>query len=360
MNQMKLINKMCWTLCFSIVVISLYGCSSTTNQYSPDQVIQNALDEETPSYYGEIETITNVEGEKIKEIMREWRSTDGKTRIEIQGQDGSNETITVNDGTRLTLYEIAQNKAYIIDDVDVLSFNLSPREQVNMLLEMIRDTHELSNKEGEKVGGRDTYQIIGEVKKESSLFGDVELWIDKETWLILKMTLHAGDSVTTTAYKKIDYNPKMSSELFVIDLPENVEVESMTNMLDTLDIPLEDIPTKIGGSVYYFPETEGLEISSIEVYELQGELNRNEVNLDYTKDGLPLLTLSIFETEHKGSSMEDEIVNIRGYKGNYTTFGDVRTLLWEEDGLTYSVLLIDPNFSLEELVHLTERMDMIQ
>lgn len=358
---MNLIKKINMTIFLGGVAISLFGCSSTTNQYSPDQVIQNALKEKVPSYYGEIESTIHDQGVETKEIMREWRSNDGKTRIELQHQDGSSEAITVNDGHVLTIYEADQNKAYMIDDPEILSFNLSPREQVNMLLEMIRDTHELSNKDGEKVVGRDTYHILAKVKKDNTLFGDVELWIDKETWLILKMILHAGDRVTTTTYTKVDFKTKMSSELFEVDLPEDVELEDMQDVAHTLEISLEDIPTMIGNSAHYFPETEELKISLIELYELQGELNRNEVSIDYTKNGLPLLTLSIFETGVDTlDDLPGEMVEVRNGAGIYETLGDVRSLLWQEDGFTYSILLIDPNYTLEELIDLTEEMETIQ
>jgi len=358
---MNLIKKISLTIFFGGVVVSLFGCSSTTNQYSPDQVIQNALEEEMPSYYGEVESIIHDQGIETREIMREWRSNDGKTRIELQHQGGSNKTISVNDGHVLTIYEADQNKAYMIDDPEILSFNLSPREQVNMLLKNIRDTHELSTKDGGKVISRDTHHISAKTKKNDTLFGDVELWIDKETWLILKMTLHAGDSVTTTAYTKIDFKTNMSSELFVIDLPEDVEIENMSDIAKTKEISLEDVPSKIGKSVNYFPETEEFKISLVELYELQGELNRNEVSIDYTRNGLPLLTLSVFE---KGTDTLDdlpgEIVKVRNHDGIYETLGDVRSLLWQEDGFTYSILLIDPNYAIEELIHLTEKMEAIR
>lgn len=49
---MNLLKKISLAFISGGIAISLYGCSSTTNQYSPDQVIQNALKEEMPSYLG--------------------------------------------------------------------------------------------------------------------------------------------------------------------------------------------------------------------------------------------------------------------------------------------------------------------
>src|SRR5699024_11853090 len=110
---MNLIKKINMTIFLGGVAISLFGCSSTTNQYSPDQVIQNALKEKVPSYYGEIESTIHDQGVETKEIMREWRSNDGKTRIELQHQDGSSEAITVKDrkSTRLNSSHVSNSYA---------------------------------------------------------------------------------------------------------------------------------------------------------------------------------------------------------------------------------------------------------
>lgn len=354
--------KISMTIFLGGIAIGLYGCSSATNQYSPDQVIQNALEEATPAYYGEVEFIMNDQGKETREILREWRNKDGKTRIESQHQDGSNQTISVNDGSALTLYEVDQNKVYMIDDVEISSLNQpSPRDQVNMLLELIRDTHKLSTNEGEEVVGRDTYHIFAKANQSNTLFGDVELWIDNETWLIVKMILHTGDSETTMTYTTIDFDYKMSPDLFTVDLPEDVEVENLTGMLEPLEISLEDVPTKIGRSVVYFPETDELKISLIELYELQGEINRNEVSFNYTKNGLPLLTLSIFETaDDMADDIVGEMINIRNYEGAYSALGELRSILWNEDGMTYSILLIDPNLTVEEVIQMAEEMVVIQ
>ncbi len=359
---MKLMRKFSMTILLGVVAMSLYGCSSQTNQYSPDQVIQNALEESTPAYYAELEMIVSDKGETTVEIMKEWRSSDGKIRTESQNLDGNYQIISANNGSILTLYEVDQNKAYIIDDEEILSFNKpSLKDQANMLLEMVRDTHEISTKDEEKVVGRDTHHLFAKAKKNDTLFGDLELWIDKENWLVLKSIFNVGNTVTETTYTKIDFNAKIPSDLFTIDLPADVEVVNTNDMLETEEISLEEIPVKIGKPVLHFPETEELQISLIEIYELQGELDRNELSLDYTRDGLPLLILSVFETVNEVvDDTGEESVKIRNQEGSYTELGDFRSVLWEENGLTYSIVFIDPNLTLEEFIEMTGKMELIQ
>lgn len=343
------------------MTMSLYGCSSEGNQYSPDQVIQNALEESTPTYYGEVEIMVNDKGENSGEFMKEWRSSDGKTRIESQDLDGKNKIISVNDGSVMTLYHVDLNEAYIIDDTETLTVNPSLKEQANRLLEMIRDTHDISSEGEANIAGRNAHHLLAKANKKGALFGDLELWIDKEHWLILKMNLQMGDAQTEMAYTKIDFNAKISSDLFMVDLPADVDVKKLSEMSDTKEISLEEVPTKIGKSVVYFPETEDLKISQIDLYELYGELNRNEISIDYTKNSLPLLTLSVFESEEENlGDAEGESVDIRNQEGTYTELGEFRSVTWQEDGNTYSILIIDPSLTLEEVIHMTAGMKSIQ
>jgi hypothetical protein len=226
---------------------------------------------------------------------------------------------------------------------------------------MVRDTHEISTKKEDKVAGRDAHHLRAKAKNNGTLLGDLELWIDKESWIVLKMILHMGDNVTEMTYTTIDLNAKMSPDLFTVDLPEDVKVENLLDVLETKEISLEEVPGKIGESTVYFPETEELRISLIELYEQQGELNRSEVSIDYTKDGLPLLTLSVFETVNEGiDDVKEQTVEIRNQEGFYLELGDFRSVLWDENGVTYSIVLIDPNLTLEELINMSEEMELIK
>lgn len=360
---MKIIKRISITIFLGVVGMSIYGCSSDANQYSPDQVIHNALKEIIPAYYGEVEIITNHQDVVRGEVMQEWRSDDGKIRIESEDLDGTHRTISVNNGSVLKLYELEQNKAFIIEDPKLLSLNQpSPKEQTNKLLESLRDTHEISTKQGEKIADRDTHQLHAKPIKSGTLFGEVELWIDKETWLVLKMVLHTGDAFTEMTYTKIDFNPKLSHDLFTIDLPEDVEIENMLSGLEIREVLLEEISIEIGESTMYFPETEDLKISLIELYDYQDELTRNEVSIDYIKNDLPLLTLLVFETENPEVEdiVEGETIKVRNQKGMYIEQGSFRSVFWDENGITYSIVLIDPNLTLAEILQMTEEMEFVK
>src|SRR5699024_4642831 len=186
LKEMKTIKKLRMIL-LGVMILGLFGCSSETKQYSPDQVINNALEEKDlpGAYYGETESTTSEKGEKVDQyIMKEWRSDDGKARVEATNKDGSDESIAVNDGNEFISYEVEA-----------------------------------------EIAGRDSYHLVAKAKEENTLFGDQELWIDKENWMVLKMIFNTGDSKTEMVYTKIDFNPRIPADTFTLDLPDDVEMK---------------------------------------------------------------------------------------------------------------------------------------
>jgi outer membrane lipoprotein-sorting protein len=351
-----------------VMIMGLFGCSSGTKNFTPEQVVSHALEEEEQeeTYYGEIDMLTSVkDGENEKFKMKEWRSGDGKVRMETTEADGSDESIAVNDGNTFVTYEKDKNQAYFIDDPELLAFNQpSPKEQAQQLLEMIRDTHDISNKGSEKIAGRETYHLTAKAKETNTLFGDQELWIDKENWMVLKMTFHTGDTKTEMTYTKIDFDADIPSGTFEFDLPEDVEMKNLNDINNESEITLEEAQANIG-EFYYFPEADALKITAVDMIELTGELKRKEVNIDYKQDGLPLLTLTIFDSpeEMDNEALDlpgEKKVTIRGTDGFFTDTKEFRSLVWQEKGKNYSILLIDPNLTLDELKDMASEMEIAE
>ena len=366
MGKLTWIKQFYVTILLGVIVLGLLGCASATSQYSPDQVINNAIEETTAlgSYYSEVEMTTSEEGTEIEQvIMKEWRSDDGKARVEIGNKDGGDQSISVNDGNQLILYEQERNQAFTIDDPELLAFNQpSPKEQTNLWLEMIRDTHDISTEGEEEIIGRATYHLVAKPKEENTLFGEQEFWIDKENWLVLKMIQHTGDTKDEILYTKIDFDVKILPELFTLDLPADVDIQNLVDLSQTTEIALEEVADKMEQPIHYFPEKAGLEITAIEMIDIQGEQMYREMSFDYTKNDLPLLTLSIFESpEAEAFDFSDgESVVIRNQEGFYIEFDDIRTLLWQEKGLSYSIMIIDPNLTVEDLKELADEMIVVE
>lgn len=350
------------------MVMNLFGCSFEGSQYSPEQVIQNALAEEekVASYYGEAELIFKEAGE-VSEHMRlkEWRSKDGKIKIETAQIDGGDETISVYNGKEFTVLQVDKNEAFVSNDEELLSdFQPSMKEQAHNMLDMIRDSHEISIEGEEKIAGRETYHLVAKEKDEKTLFGDQELWIDKENWIVLKIFSVMGDHEVEMEHKKIDFDQEMKDEIFTLDLPEDVEIRSFDEISESTEVSLEEAIENIGQPLLYFPEANGLEIASIDLLEVKGEIQRTEVNIDYEKDGLASFTLTVFpadeEDEEDYKLPGEESIDIRDEKGTVMDLDEFRSIVWTENGLTYSVLLTDPKLSIEEFVKMANDMELVE
>lgn len=72
---------------------------------------------------------------------------------------------------------------YTEGDLDGLQ---SPRDQAKLLFNMVKDTHDVKIAGEEKIAGRDTYKVVAKVKKEDTLTGDMEVWIDKKNMANIK------------------------------------------------------------------------------------------------------------------------------------------------------------------------------
>ena len=288
-------------------------------------MINNALEETTEigAYYAESKMVVSEKGKEIeRSLLKEWQSEDGKRRIEIKNKDGSDTNISVNDGKALIMYQVEQNKASIFEDPELFNSNLpSPKEQAHQLLEMVQDSHTISIEDEEEIAGRETYKLLAKANKDNTLFGDLELWIDKENWMILKTVMNSGDVQSEIIYTEIDFKAEFPADIFVLELPDNVEIEDFEDFSETTEITLDEAVEKIGKPLLYFPDSDSRQIVSIELDEIQGERVWKEVGIDYTKDDLPLFTLAVFvapeemdEEELKLELPGESPVTIRGKK----------------------------------------------
>lgn len=362
-----MIKKKIDTFLLITILSLLVGCGKM-NSYSPEQVITNALESENvPTYYGELKmTMDNVE-ELQHVTVTEWRHQD-KSRVEMMS--GDDLTVMVHNGASLTLYEENENKAFVFEDDDMSGLNMNPREQVEMLLDMIRDTHDIEKVGEAEIAGRPAFHMVAKKRKdEKSLFGDQELWIDKEHWVVLKMKSRSGDTQSDIEYTKIDFDTKMDESVFEMELPDDVVIENMDdlNAGTEEELTLEEIPDKIGQSVLYIPDGKSHKMDKITFMEIQGEPIYKDVTIDYKQDGLPLMTLTIISTD--GMEEEEEATEvlddsfeketIRGKEGLLTEMDQFRSISWDEGGLRYSINIIDPNTTWEMVKEWASHMKKI-
>lgn len=348
-----------------VLFLSLIGCSSKMNPFSPEEVIQNALaaEEQMKPYYAESEmTLKEKDGETETVFIKEWHAQD-KIYIEITQED-EHKFIGINDGESFVFYDDIEKTAFSLNDSSISTFNIpSPKEQTMQFLEMIYETHQVEELNEEKIAGRPTYHLKATTGEKNSLLGDTELWIDKEEWLVLKMVSINGDLHTEMTYKTVDFNISIPDEKFVIDLPDDVTIES----LNEETITIEEATGMMNTSFLYLPDTKDYTIDEIQSVELSKDSSHKELVIDYKKDDLPFVSLSVIRnTENEDIDTEEIFIQgeeketIRGVDGSYFELEEFRTLSWREEDINYSLQLIDPHLTREEALKLVENMEFIK
>ncbi|RKJ41280.1 hypothetical protein D7X33_36085 [Butyricicoccus sp. 1XD8-22] len=164
-------------------------------------------------------------------------------------------------------------------------------------------------------------------------------------------------------YTKLDLDADIPEDTFKLELPDDVQIQDLLGVSDAQEVTLEEAVMKIEKPFLYVKEENGLTISRIEVVELEGEFNRNEVNIDYQKDGLPYFSMMVFQSpEEIGEEVEiipgEQKVKVRNQEGFYMEMNDFRSLSWQEEGLNYSILLIDSNLTLDEISEIVSDMEL--
>lgn len=341
----------------SILTLLLGGCSQEM-KVSADEIIHNAIEseKELTTYEGKAE-MKLYEGEKLVDhaIIHESMD-DGKRKIVTEDQINKQITEALNDGKKLLMYDKGAEEAFEIDlgELDGLE-NMSPKEQFKMMLESMGDSHTYEVVGEEKVLDFDTYHIKVKANEKDSLLGDMELWVEQDTWFVVKLTSETGEMKNEIEYMELNFSPKFDADTFTLEIPENVEISGLEESFGPEPVTLEEAEEALGQTFLVFSEEE-MQLSEVNMYDFSEGLGRHEVELNYTTDeDIPLVTLSVFPAEEE-MDLGGNDVTIRGQEGAYEE--TIKGFFWDEDGLRYSLLITNPDMDKEEILKLTESMKL--
>jgi outer membrane lipoprotein-sorting protein len=339
----------------ALIAGSLFaGCSEKELLgMSGDDMIEKIItaESEQASYYAEgvlkmwtDEQITNT----IQ--VKEW--VDGKTgQKRIETEDSGNVSYAVHNGPEILLYEKGAKTAFSMDS-SALQQEPNPTQKQMLLdqLERMRDTHNVKMLGQEKLQNREVMHIELTPKEGNSLLMSSQYWIDPKKWTVVKATSTYGDTKSEILYDVIDYNPEFTDQTFTLDIPADVEVKKMNDVMNNKEITMEEAEKAVGKPFLQYAE-EDLQLSRIEMTSSMGEHSRDEVTLYYVKDNKPELNMTIFkapeENVYEKLLPEEKKVNIRDTEGSYMSI--IRNLSWSEDGLRYSVMGENETWTEEKL-----------
>ncbi|WP_440115756.1 LolA family protein [Paenibacillus sp. QZ-Y1] len=328
----------------ALLAVSLLGGCAEKDMLamSGDEMIEKVVSAETEpaSYYAEgvMKVWTD---DKLTNTMhiKEW--VDGQTgRKRTETEENGKVSYAVNNGTEITIYEKETGTAY---SMNVSSLGEQPKQtQKQMLvdqLERLRDSHDVDMKGQEKLHGQDVIHIKLTPKEEGTLSISSEYWVDPKTWMIVKVISEYGDGKSEMVYNPIQYDPEFPGDIFVIDIPKEVDVKDLNDLSQSSEVTLEEAKQALGQSFLQY-KGEGMELSRIEMSHTGGELNRDEVTLYYVRDNKVEVSLTIFKTPEDDANPtllpDEKSTEVRGVEGTYMK--SIRNISWDEAGLRYSLM----------------------
>lgn len=350
-----------WLVSVGFITMFLIGCQSA-DQFSPEQVMEKALEseaDETP-YYGEMEMTIKDDEDTFTITSKEWHK--GNQSLDETVTEGE-KMITLKNGESVMIYDVAENVVMETEFAANSELNLSSKERLENMLELVGKTHTLEKKQDEQIAGRDAMHIVAEKNPgEKSIFGTQEIWIDKENWLVLKTIDKTEDSYSVMEYTTLEMDPNMSDDIFTLDLPDDVEVESLDDLNNEEQISLEEGIEKIGGPFMYLKETEDLTLEKITYFNFDESETTLSIDLSYHLSGLPYMELSVMEKTDDDLMDDDlsETIEVRGEEASYLDLDGAHMVTWIEGDFQYNAWFINPNMSMDEVKALLEEMEEIQ
>ena len=338
-----------------MLALSLAACNTEVGTISPQEVIENVVKENKQPFSYYAESITTL-SDGVSLTMKEWKDATGKTRTEFLDSFG-HESYSVNDGSTIWTYDYESNEMFklSLDEYDQESINKSPSEQAKLMLEAIENTHTIEVVGNETLLDREVIHVKATPnKQESNLFGEHELWIDKETWFVLKSSSKIDDSMTTTEYTHFEIDPKFKNNLFVFEMPEGAQMNELS------EIVIHDVKEAaqyLNQPFYYVEEQDNILLNDITVFSMEDI--PAQLTFNYIKNNLPYFSLVVMPVEEANKEYNGKDgINVRGQEASLEEFGDFRSIMWVQDGIGYSVFIDEADVTTEEVLALIENMKM--
>ncbi|MEH6942693.1 outer membrane lipoprotein-sorting protein [Bacillus sp. JJ722] len=342
-----------------IISMSVMGGCSQQMKDSAGEVVANAIEaeREVNSYYAEA-TMKTFEKEQLVEDAKliEYMGDNGKMKMITENKKGKERVTVLNDGKQMLMYDEGNKQAFsmnISSPVDMLSN--SPKESVNVMLESMKDTHKQQVIGEEKINGFNTTHIKLKPNRKDDIIGETDLWIDQKTWFIIKSKYYTADTKMIIEYKKVDFSPKFADDTFKLDIPKSVKITPTEDMNNERAGTIEDAEAAIGQPFLLINENDAT-VEKIMLADLNGEIDRTEVNVSYKNENGPLFNLAVFKTPEDDELKVKGNYKIRGQNAEY--YESIRNILWDENGVRYTIYIQNPHLPFEDVVKMMEKMKL--
>ncbi|KEI02844.1 LolA family protein [Clostridium botulinum] len=361
-------------LIMSVIVMSFSifftGCDSKSS-IIPEDIITNVvnLNKEVKYFYGESKTENYKKDKKISTInIKEWSIPGNKVRREVinVGDSGKiDKAIMTCDGKKMIIYTKALDSYMESTNIAKDDFiSRSPKKVAMDEIANITKTHTIEVKGEEEVNGRKTYHLYAKPKKgqeNKSLFGDVNYWIDKENWFVVKSECVSGDMRTISEYTNVNLKLEINESIFTQKIPNGAKVHNLDDREKDENITLNEVNAKLGTNILIY---NGIDYKLDKInYSKNNKEIGEEFNQIYTNNkGVALFSISMKKVAKKDKNDKNiklpgiESTTVRGVSGEIMEMKSFKSISWQEDGINYAVFSSSVNCVLDDLKKVAEEL----
>ena len=247
------------------------GCSLLSSGGITEAMVQG--EQEINTFYGEAEIRQYYNEELLCTVSyKEWKGTENKYRVEcktaitdgykenvdnglIKGNIDAEEEIDVTDGNQLIAYVPSTETYYIrtatladeVNPVAVQGINQillygSLREYALELINEVSESHNVTVEDNIRYENYTTQHVVAVPKEGKQGDATIEVWIDQDSWMVVKLKSTVGKLVVEREYKKFTFNPRIDQEKFILTIPEGAKVIKLDENLDIVnqEVSLKD------------------------------------------------------------------------------------------------------------------------
>jgi outer membrane lipoprotein-sorting protein len=331
---------------FILILVSLALLASGCEEKMGAEEIAAKMQEKQASledYSGTILTTIYLDEEKSQEEVRVMYKKPNLMKSLVIDKQGKEKVEAVSDGEYIWSYDASTNT------VTKMKLPREPLLKENDYIKLISNflnESEVSILGVEEVDGRGAYVLEAEPKNKenvSVLFLRTKVWVDKETWMVLKCNMYdnKGNLTTEVGIRDLKINTGIPDSEFQFNVPAGAEVKTVDldkEFKAPENLTLEKARQQATFVILipdYIPE--GYALNSTTVYNnsnLAPEGHASETStLTYIKGQQ---SFDIMETVYQTVPEDDtpmqgaEKISINGREGRYFNgFGDLKILQWQ-------------------------------
>ena len=248
-----------------IVIISIFAIISTVLfagcvEMSAEQIaseMQKKM-ENIKDYKGTIYTKMSFEGFSRESESDFKYSMPDKSWSKTTTGDGEGD-ISVFNGTTMWLYNSTKNEVTIMDIPKRETDKPDQVDYVKIVKNML-EQNDVQMSGSEKIDGRETFilEMMPKNKTQEAFMFKQKLWVDKETWMPLRMETYDKDGklIMSMEYRNVEFNTGIPDSEFEFKIPDGAKVVTREMTLPK-EVTLDEARKSVNFSVAvptYLPE----------------------------------------------------------------------------------------------------------